>query len=34
MKLQVERMEAGDDHLFHDHNDTRYDIRFQLAYGF
>jgi len=34
MKLQVERMEAGDDHLFHDHNHTRYDIRFQLAYGF
>jgi hypothetical protein len=34
MKLQLERMESGDDHLFHNHNDIRYDIRFQLAYGF
>lgn len=34
MKLQVERLESGDDHLFHDHNTIRYDIRFQLAYGF
>lgn len=34
LKLQVERLEAGDDHLFHNHNAIRYDIRFQLAYGF
>jgi hypothetical protein len=34
IKFQLERMESGDDHLFHDHNSTRYDIRFQVAYGF
>ena len=33
-KLQVERLESGDLHLFHDHNSIRYDIRAQLAYGF
>lgn len=34
LKLQLERSESGDDHLFHNHNKTRYDIRFQLAYVF
>jgi hypothetical protein len=33
-KLQLERIESGDDHLFHNHNTTRYDARFQLAYVF
>jgi hypothetical protein len=34
IKLQFERMESGDDHLFHEHNSVRHDIRIQLAYGF
>jgi len=34
LKMQFERLEAGDDHLFHNHNSIRYDVRFQLAYGF
>jgi len=33
-KIQLERLEAGDDHLFHNHNTKRYDVRFQLAYVF
>lgn len=34
LKVQLERIEAGDDHLFHNHNFSHYDVRFQLAYGF
>jgi hypothetical protein len=33
-KIQLERIEAGDVHLFHNHNSTHYDIRLQLAYAF
>lgn len=34
VKLQVERLESGDNHLFHNHNAIRYDVRLQLAYVF
>lgn len=34
IKVQLERLESGDDHLFHNHNAISYDLRFQLAYGF
>jgi hypothetical protein len=34
IKFQVERLESGDDHLFHNHNSTRYDMRAQVAYVF
>jgi hypothetical protein len=34
LKIQLERLESGDDHLFHNHNSIRYDFRCQLAYGF
>jgi hypothetical protein len=34
VKAQFERLESGDDHLFHNHNAIIYNIRVQLAYGF
>jgi len=34
LKMQVERFEFGDQHLFHNHNQNRFDLKVQLAYGF
>jgi hypothetical protein len=34
IKFQLERLEFGDQHLFHIHNSKRFDVKIQLAYGF
>lgn len=34
LKLQAERYESGDDHLFHNHNELKYELKLQASYGF